>query len=310
MKYATRINTYLTEGYSLEGCFDVISNDLGLKYVDLNYPEHFSKHGVEGMKELLNKYNLKLNAINMRFRDHYINGDLGNLDPSIKEDALKLSLEGVRACEDLNGDQIIFWLGHDGYDYNFQINYNKSWNQIVEIIKKACQSTDKEISIEYKPYEERVNAMVDSFGTAMFLINEVNEENFGMTADYCHILMKKESPAFVVSMLLERGLLYNIHLNDGRGNFDDGLMIGTSTFWMTLETFYHLKKHDFKGAVYFDTFPRREKAVEETRFNLRMCKYMEELIDNFGIENITEVVEKNDAVLASNMMLDIIQNKK
>lgn len=307
MKYSTRINSYLGEGYTLKKCFEAISRIDGLDYVDLNYPEHFKDNTIEEVKVLLQKNNLKLNAINLRFRNRYINGDLGNLDTEIKEEAIQLSKDAVEACEYLDGSQIIFWLGHDGYDYSFQLDYNKSWNQIVEILKMISQSTEKKVSIEYKPYEERAVALVDSFGTSMLVVNEVNEKNFGVTADYCHILMKHESPAFVTAMLLERGLLYNLHLNDGHGYFDDGLMVGTNTFWQTLETMYYLKKYKFDGAIYFDTFPKREKALEETKFNMRMCLLLERLIDNYGIENIDAQINKNDAISVSNMLIDILE---
>lgn len=307
MKYSTRLNSYLGEGYSLEECFESLTELEGLEYVDLNYPEHFKNHSIEDVKGLLEKNNLKLNAINLRFREHYINGDLGNQNSKIMEDAIKLSEEAVKACELLDGSQIIFWLGHDGYDYSFQLNYNKSWNQIVEILKNISSMTDKKVSIEYKPYEERSIALIDSFGTSMLLVNEVNKENFGVTMDYCHVLMKHESPAFVASMLLERGLLYNIHLNDGHGFFDDGLMVGTNTFWQTLETMYYLKKHNFDGVIYFDTFPKREKAIEETKFNLRMCRLLEKIIDNYGVENIQRNIEQNDAIAVNNMLIDMLE---
>lgn len=307
MKYSTRLNSYLGEGYDLEECLKSISEIDGLDYIDLNYPEHFKGYSLKSIKNLLDQNKLKLNAVNLRFREEFINGDLGNLDPKIMKKAEDLSEKAVEACEALDGSQIIFWLGHDGYDYSFQLNYNKSWNQIVHILKSISKKTKKKVSIEYKPYEERSIALIDSFGTSMLLVNEVNEDNFGVTADYCHILMKHESPAFVVAMLLERGLLFNLHLNDGHGYFDDGLMVGTVTFWQTLETMFYLKKYKFDGVIYFDTFPKREKALEETKLNMRMCKILENMIDNYGIDKIDKAINKNDAILVSNMLIEILE---
>ncbi|MGF0039916.1 sugar phosphate isomerase/epimerase family protein [Peptoniphilaceae bacterium SGI.131] len=307
MKYSTRINSYLGEGLSLDESLSQIGSIEGLDYVDLNYPEHFKSKSLEEVKKLLDKNGLKLNAVNLRFRDKFINGDLGNLDPEIGREAEKLSLEAVEVCEALKGSQIIFWLGHDGFDYSFQLNYTRAWKQIVNILKKVAQSTSKKVSIEYKPYEERATALIDSFGTAGLLVNDVDEKNFGVTVDYCHVLMKRESPAFVVASALERGILYNVHLNDGHGSFDDGHMVGTNTFWQTLETMYYLKKHNFDGVIYFDTFPKRERAREETLFNMRMCTFLEKIIDNYGIENIENKINENNAILVSNMLIDILE---
>lgn len=308
MKYATRINTFLKKEETLKETFKKISEIDGLDYIDLNYPEHFLNDPDEKVKEYLDESGLKLNAINLRFRDYFINGSLGNMDEEIRKEAIRISNEAVEVCEKLGGNQIIFWLGPDGYDYSFQLNYTKSWKFVVEILQDISRSTDKKVSIEYKPYEERSTALIDSFGTSMMLVNEVDEENFGVTADFCHILMKHESPAFVAAMLSERGKLFNVHLNDGHGYFDDGLMVGTVNFWETMETFFYLKKYDFDGVIYFDTFPEREKPVEETKFNLRMSKFIDNLIEEYGMDKIQRSIDTNDAIVVNNMLIDILEN--
>ena len=50
-------------------------------------------------------------------------------------------------------------------------------------------------------------------------------------------------------------------------------------FRKTVEVMYYLKKYDFQGVIYFDTFPKREKAVEECEANIKMCRRIEQLID-------------------------------
>ena len=76
MKLATRINSYLRiEGYDLEKSFSDFKK-VGLGYVDLNYPEHVKGYDANTMKSLLNKYDLKLNGVALRFRNKFINGNL------------------------------------------------------------------------------------------------------------------------------------------------------------------------------------------------------------------------------------------
>ena len=96
----------------------------------------------------------------------------------------------------------------------------------MKAFRDVCDYSKVPVSIEYKPYEERVHAFIDSFGTAVSILHDVDRENLGVTLDFCHMLMKKENPAFAAAWLLERGKLYNIHLNDGEGSTDDGLMVG------------------------------------------------------------------------------------
>ena len=201
---------------------------------------------------------------------------------------------------------MIIWLGFDGFDYSFQIDYVSYWNRIVKAFRDVCDYSKVPVSIEYKPYEERVHAFIDSFGTAVSILHDVDRENLGVTLDFCHMLMKKENPAFAAAWLLERGKLYNIHLNDGEGSTDDGLMVGTGNVWKTVEVMYYLKKYDFQGVIYFDTFPKREKAVEECEANIKMCRRIEQLIDAYGLCRMEKVVEQNDAVAVSSMMVALL----
>jgi xylose isomerase len=83
-------------------------------------------------------------------------------------------------------------------------------------------------------------------------------------------------------------------------------MVGTVNLWKTIEVMYYLKKYNFKGAVYFDTFPKREGAVAECEANIKMCRLIETMIDNYGIENIDKVVLKQDGAAAANLMVELI----
>ena len=155
MKLATRINSYLRiEGYDLEKSFSDFKK-VGLGYVDLNYPEHVKGYDANTMKSLLNKYDLKLNGVALRFRNKFINGELGNSDPELAKDALQLCKDAADYCRAVGGKVVTIWLGFDGFDYSFQINYKRVWDQLVHAFQEVCDyAPDLQISIEYKPYEE------------------------------------------------------------------------------------------------------------------------------------------------------------
>lgn len=306
MKYATRINSFLRFDNNLLYAFQSIGQIDGVDFVDLNYPEHFADYDINVIKEKLAENGLKCNAINLRFREEFIKGEFGNPDRAISEKAIKLCREAADVCRRLGGDQMIIWLGFDGFDYSFQIDYVDYWNRIVEAFREVCRYAQVPVSIEYKPYEERVHAFIDSFGTAVTILQDVGNDNLGVTLDFCHMLMKKENPAFAAAWLLERGKLYNVHLNDGEGSTDDGLMVGTVNFWKTVEIMYYLKKYDFQGVIYFDSFPKREKAAEECEANIKMCRKIEHMIDTYGLDRIEGVIRLNDAVAVSNMMVAFI----
>lgn len=308
MNYATRLNSFFPScDNELENVFETVKG-IGISHVDLNYPEHVRNYSTEEMQTLLKKYELSANGVALRFRDEFKNGELGNADQVISDKALKLCLEAIDYCKAIGGKVVTIWLGFDGFDYSFQIDYVKVWQRIIDcFIQIADHDPEIKISVEYKPFQPRAYAFVDSFGTTLSMIKEVNRENFGATLDYCHMLMKHENPAFGASILGSQGKLYGIHLNDGYGLNDDGLMVGTSSLMKTLELLYYVKLYDFDSAIYFDTFPVIEDASEECRFNLELTEKLFSLIEEIGMAKIGQIIASNDGVAASRLLLAILK---
>ena len=304
MKLATRINSFLPVFNSdLDQVFEKFEN-LGLTHVDLNYPEHVHDIPAKEMKSLLEKHRLAANGVALRFRSEFINGEIGNHDQAIAQEALTLCKEAADYCLEIGGEVVTIWLGFDGFDYSFQIDYEKVWNQIRDaFITVADYAPDLKFSIEYKPFQPRAYAFIDSLGLAMVMMSEIDRENLGITLDYCHMLMKHENPAYGASILGSRQKLFGVHLNDGYGLNDDGLMIGTSTPIKTLEFLYYVKLHNYDHAIYFDTFPVIEDAVLECERNIKMIKKLNDKIDKIGLDKIKKVIDSNDAIKATDLVL-------
>lgn len=309
MKLATRINSILpTVNGDIKEALKKISEISGITHVDLNYPEHFSQYSIGEVQETLKLANLEVNGLALRFRKDFINGELGNSNQSISEEAYQLCKEAADACRELGGKVITLWLGFDGFDYPFQSDYQKAWNQVREYVASlADYAQDLQISIEYKPYQERSYALIDSIGTTLLMVNEVNRENVGVTVDYCHMLMKRENPAYGLSLAADRGKLYGVHINDGYGTHDDGLMVGTVSFMQTLEFIYYLKKYDYQGVIYFDTFPIREEPIAEIRQNVKVIQKINALVDDIGLESIQETIGKNDAIAVNELFYQCLK---
>lgn len=302
MKLATRINSFFNKTKDINSVFENIKK-IGVDYVDLNYPEHFENYTLDEIKEYLEKNDLKLNGIALRFKNKFINGSLLNIDDNLQNDAITICREAVDYCEKLGGKVVTIWLGYDGFDYSFQTNYEKIWKKMIESYTEICEyNKNMRISIEYKPFQPRAYSFIDSFGITGMILNDVNRENLGVTLDYCHMLMKHENPAFATAILSERNKLYGIHLNDGYGLNDDGLMVGTSTPFKTLEMLYYLKKYNYDDVIYFDTFPVIEDAVKECECNIRMIKCFDKMIDDIGLDFIQSIIDENDAIKANELM--------
>lgn len=307
MKLATRINSFLPKfNNSVEEVLQEF-NQLGLTHVDFNYPEHIIDISATKMKEIVQENNLLVNGVALRFRDEFINGELGNADSAISDRAVELCKEACDYCRDIGGEVVTIWLGFDGFDYSFQIDYEKVWNQIKDyLIQIADYAPDLKISIEYKPFQPRAYAFLDSFGVSLSMIHEVGRENLGITLDYCHMLMKHENPAYGASILGSRKKLFGVHLNDGYGLNDDGLMIGTNSLIKTIEFIYYTKLHSYEHAFYFDTFPVIEDPIAECKRNIKMIKKIDSVIDKLGMDYISGVIKENSGVKVSDLVLEIL----
>lgn len=308
MKYATRLNSFFKNKTTTVDVLDIIGGIEGIEYVDLNYPEHFEKNSIEDIKEALTRNNLLVNGLALRFREEFINGELGNIDEDLSQKALELCKEAVEMCKVLDGEVITIWLGYDGFDYSFQLDYMKAWKKIVSALQEVADVNENiKISFEYKPFEPRAYTLVADAGTTLLLVNDVNRKNMGVTVDFCHMMMKDENPAYGMAQIADRGKLFGVHMNDGYGMQDDGFMIGSVNFMKTLEFVYYLKKYNYTGIIYFDTFPIRENAVEECKMNIKTMDKFNEIVNRIGLEDLDKVIQSNNGVEVQELLLSCVK---
>lgn len=306
MNFAGRMNSFILKGdKNLYETIDIYRKIPGITHLEFNYPEHIKKYDLERIKEHVG--DMKVNGVAMRFKDHFINGEFTNPDKNIRQDAIQLCKEAIDACRELNGKVVTVWQAYDGFDYPFTTDYEKAWDSMVQAFREICDyAGDIKISIEYKPYEPRNYAMLDSAGTTMLMINEVDRENLGMTLDICHMLMKHDNPAMYASIALNKGKLFGLHLNDGYCAMDSGLIFGTVNLPQCIELIYYLKKYKYDGTLFFDTFPVREDAAKEVTQNINMVNKISTAIDKIGIEKIDEIISMNDGVEANKLLMNMI----
>ena len=103
MKLATRINSFIKDDRTLIDVLDELGAIRGLTHVDLNYPEHFESQDIVEIKDALSRNNLAVNGIALRFREQFINGELGNSNQVLAQDAKQLCLDAVNLTKELGG---------------------------------------------------------------------------------------------------------------------------------------------------------------------------------------------------------------
>ena len=191
------------------------------------------------------------------------------------------------------------------------VDYEKNWNIIVRSFQEIADYAGEKgikVSIEYKPCEPRAFSMIDGIGLTLQMIDEVDRPNIGVTLDFCHMLMKRENPAYSLALAARKNKLYGLHMNDGYGELDNGLIFASVSLPQALEFVYYLKKYKYDGVVFFDSFPIREAADQEVSANIQAFMALSDAIDRYGMDRIEDVMKEQDGIKAQRLILDMFSN--
>ena len=306
MQYAGRFNSFIFKGQDVFDAIEAYKKMDGITHLEFNYPEHIEGYDIEKLKAAIAP--LKVNGFAVRWRKEWLEGDYTNPNDELRDRAIQMTKDASDICRELGGSVITLWFENDGFDYPFQMDYEESWKKLVEGLREVADyAPDMKISIEYKPFEERDFAMVDSTGMTLYLINEVDRPNVGCTLDYCHMLMTHDNPAYGLALAASKGKLFGLHMNDGYGWKDSGLIFGTLSFSQAAEFIYYLERYQYDGVVFFDTFPIREESKAECQANIDMFELVKSKVDRIGAQEIQKIVSKHDGISAQKLIMDMLR---
>jgi xylose isomerase len=227
-------------------------------------------------------------------------GAFTNPDQRLRNHALAIVREAVDLAAAMEIPHVILWMGPDGFDYPFQVDYAQLWQWEIDGFRDIASRQPKVlVSVEYKPSDPRRNSLIRSMGESMLAVHEVDLPNFGATLDFCHSLMAGEIPAAAASLALREGKLFGLHLNDGYGPADDGLMVGSVHFPQTLELLWTLRRFAYQGTIYFDTFPERIDPAIECAANIAEVERMERILDRLPEDELRSAQANQDARAAT-----------
>lgn len=278
----------------------------GLTCVDFNYPQHFHTWSNKEAKQALEEAGLVAGAVCLRYPSKFARGAMNHPDPALRREAIELTKEAAQTAIDLGCNEVVVWSAYDGYDYPFQVDYDETWNQLVEAFQEICDEYPNiKFSLEYKPTDENTRFFtVPSTAAALLLVDEIDRPNMGLTLDVGHMLMSGENPGQSIAQVGRRKKLFGVQLNDGftRLAAEDGLMFGSVHPSKALEIMYQLRRTGFSGHFYFDTFPQRTDPVKEAEYNIRQVKRFWAAAGAIDEQTIEKVVKEHDAIGA----LDIV----
>ena len=245
----------------------------GLTAADLNYPDHFVDDRPGDLSAVLRDAGMLLNGLAMRYYTDpgYKLGAFTHPDKAVRRAAIDETKRGIDVLSEMGGRMMTLWMGQDGFDYSFQMDYGSAWARSIEAMAEVADHNPQvDIALEYKPNEPRGFALMPDAATTLLALREIDRANTGVTLDFAHVLYADEMPAFAASLVARHSRILGVHLNDGYGKWDNGLMVGAVHPIQTVELLVELERLVYRGAIYFDTFPDHSglDPVEEARTNI------------------------------------------
>lgn len=316
-RFATRLNSFgsapqlfwphLTGKPTMLQMVERAATARGLTDLDLNYPDHVAEDP-ETLGRRIGDLGLTVNGLAMRYYTNpgFKRGAFTNPDATVRREAIDLTKRGIDAARAMGVQLMTVWLGQDGFDYNFQLDYGQAWDwEIAGIREVAEHDPDCQISIEYKPDEPRAQSLLRDAATTLVAIAEAGSPNLGVTMDFAHSLYAGEQPALAAHLIHRRSKLLGVHLNDGFAKRDDGLMVGAVHLKSTLELLTQIRRDGYKGALYFDTFPDISglDPVAECEANIATVNRLLEIADRLDFDNrLGEALARQDAVASQRIV--------
>jgi xylose isomerase len=101
-------------------------------------------------------------------------GAFTNPDPATRRAAIDLTKQGLDALAAMGGRLMTLWMGQDGFDYAFQLDYARAWDDTVAALAElADHNPALDIAVEYKPNEPRAYALMPDVATTLLALGEV-----------------------------------------------------------------------------------------------------------------------------------------
>jgi len=307
-RYATRLNAFKRKGDTVAEMITRAGEVGGLNAADLNFPDHFDHQSPAKLTELLQNSNMALNGLAMRYYTDpgFKLGAFTHPDATVRRAAIDITKRGLDALAEMGGTVMTVWLGQDGFDYSFQGDYNRMWDDTLSGLAEICDHAPAlDISIEYKPNEPRSWSVLPDMATTLHAIRDLNRPNLGVTLDFCHMLFAGEMPAKSAALAARHCRIMGVHLNDGYAKRDDGLIAGTVHPIQTVELFWTLDRIGYDGVIYFDTFPDHGgmDPVQESRANLSLTERLRTVAASLKDDPaLTAAMAKQDAATATRLI--------
>jgi sugar phosphate isomerase/epimerase len=289
---------FLTSGYKEDITFEEklkrIASIEGLSGVELCYSPEGDEADSDKVKTLLNTYDISAPVVNAPLvgEKTWMFGSLSSTDEKTRQKAIEIAKRTIDYAVQVGSPIVNFWLGQDGFDYPFQVDYSEQWNAIISSVRECADyNTNISVALEFKPREPRNRSLINNVGNTLYLVTQIDRKNVGITVDNGHVLQNGENMAQAVELCANAGKLFNMHMNDNYASWDDDMMVGSIHLIEYLELFYVLQKINYEGWCAIDIFPFREDSFRATEESLRYMDIYNNWVNEVGIEKINKLIQ-------------------
>jgi L-rhamnose isomerase/sugar isomerase len=203
---------------------------------------------VRHVATLAAKYGISPGSINPNlFEDQsYKFGSFGNPDATVRERALRHTIDSVAIAERLQSRDVVLWFA-DGSNYpgTANIRQRKAWfEENLKTLHQHVQA-DQRLLVEYKPFEPAFyHTDIADWGMALSLARAAGPRA-RVLVDTGHHYQSQNIEQIVAWLLSER-MLGGFHFNDRR-YADDDLTLGSIDPYQVFRIFHEIRFYEWES---------------------------------------------------------------
>lgn len=311
---ADRFSSYGSDSKDIFDMIEICGKQGVAKGVELlmgDSPICVNKDNHKEVKKRLDNYGIEpIAVLPITWGEDFIKGSLGNSDAKIRKQAIDLVKEAMDLASEMNCPYVGQWPGQDGWDFYFEVDYQKIYEWWVSGLQELADYNPKiKLGIEPKPYEPRSFSFIDTPAKTLLMVKEVNRENVGLTLDIGHSLYGHENLAATVALAQKENKLFHLHMNDNYTDMDWDMPFGSVHFIGSVELMYWLVKTNYQGWHSVDIFPYRTDPAETILESLKWMQAMYDMVEKIGMKKLDELIQKSDGVTMMRFFRELIFDK-
>jgi xylose isomerase len=273
---------------------------------EFHYPGELNRDNLDEVRSALDGHGIYAVAGGLHVDERFSKGGLTNLDDSVRNEALRLLLEGADLAGEI-GAQMIVWPGGEGYNYPFQVPYRETWSRLLDGMAQVAERLAQHgrlLFLEHKNSEPAMKIHMSNIGMTLYVIHKLRErgiDNVQVNMDWQHLIMNGEHLPEYAALLSQDGLLGHQHANDGWGTFDDDNMVGTIRFMETIELALELRRAKYGDngeRLGFDLYPYTEDQVASVKRSVLNWRFIDGIAAKIDEPALREAQSRKDAVRA------------